>query len=233
MVVNGKVILLTGASMGIGKATALLLASKGAKLALAARSIDKLQQLSAEIPGSFVVHVDMRDFASVKGMVQKTLEHFGRIDVLINNAGQSTYTPVELIELDAMRSIMELNVYGPIVAMQAVIPLMRKQGGGAIVNISSGTTQGAYPTLSPYAATKAALNMVSNTARVELERDNIVVSLVLPGLTATDFQKNSIKPKVTWSAPPRQMPIADPVEKVADKILEAIETGAAQVSLRG
>jgi short-subunit dehydrogenase len=127
---------------------------------------------------------------------------------------------------------MTLNVYGPLLAMQAVIPLMRKQGGGAIVNISSMLTKMAISGLSAYTATKSALNMLTLTARAELAADGITVSLVYPGLTATDFRQRAIQSKVQFQRPAFPMPAADPPEKVAAKILEAVETGVAEIALK-
>jgi NAD(P)-dependent dehydrogenase (short-subunit alcohol dehydrogenase family) len=122
---------------------------------------------------SFVVPVDMTKPNEVRLLVQKTYDHYGRLDVLINNAGQGLCSPVEHIDLndfayDDFAYIMSLNVYGPLVAMQSAIPIMRKQGGGTIVNISSEVARGTYPGLSAYSATKSALTMISLTARKEL-----------------------------------------------------------------
>jgi short-subunit dehydrogenase len=235
MDIKGKVVLITGASAGIGKVTAELFAREGAKVVLSARSADKLRELSAGMPDSFVVKADMTKRDDIGRMVDATLEHYGRIDVLINNAGRGMYTPVEHIDVDDMAALMNLNVYAPIIAMQAVIPVMRKQGGGAIVNISSGTTRAAFPNIAPYAATKMALNMITLVARKELAEDGIVVSLVYPGLTATDFRKNAapvkVSPKQFTSS--GQMPKADPPEKVALAILGIVQSGAAEVVLYG
>lgn len=236
MNVADQVILITGASAGIGKATAELLGAKGARLALAARSEDNLDKVAAKIPGSFVVPVDMTQPDAVRRMVEKVHAHFGRLDVLVNNAGQGMHASVEHMGIDDFARIMDLNVYGPIVAMQAAIPLMRAQDGGAIVNVSSRVSHMRILNLSAYAATKCALNMVSLTAREELAGEGIVVSVVYPGLTATEFQKNSLKSATGPSRPfvagsGGRMPVADPPEKMAAKILEAIETGAAEVTV--
>jgi short-subunit dehydrogenase len=231
MEIKGKVVLLTGASMGIGKATAELLASRGARVALAARSAGKLEELAKRLPGSKAVPADMTRPDEVKRMMATTHAAFGRLDVLVNNAGQGMYAPIESTDIPDLARLMELNLYGPIIAMQAAIPLMRAQGGGAIVNVSSMVTRAAYPAIGPYAATKAALNLISATARNELAKDGIVVSLVLPGLTDTDFRKNAVPARVPFARPNLQMPQADPPELVAQKILEAIESGAAEIAL--
>ncbi len=136
---SGKVAIVTGASSGIGLATARLLARHGVKVALVSRSKEKLGKLSGELPGSFAIPADMTVIPQVKAMVRGAREHFGRIDILVNNAGQGYDAPVELIDIKPFRYIYDLNLIGPIVAMQQVIPIMRAQGGGSILNISSGT----------------------------------------------------------------------------------------------
>ncbi|MEP7289580.1 MAG: SDR family NAD(P)-dependent oxidoreductase [Chloroflexota bacterium] len=237
MDVRDKVVLLTGASMGIGLAAAQLLAQHGAKLALVARSTDKLTELADQLKAQtdvIAITADLTNHADIQRMVTETQEHFGRIDVLINNAGQGMYVPVENINLNQYRQIMELNVYGPLAAMQAVVPIMRAQGGGMILNISSGVSKNYYPGLASYASTKYALNALTLTARAELSHENIRVSLMHPGRTATDFGKNSISNQGVQGgpiAPPRTAngsfagaPQVDTAEMVAERILEAIQT---------
>lgn len=193
MDVKGKVAIVTGASSGIGLATAKLLAAKGAKVALVACSKDKLDQLAKELPDAFAVAADISKVEEVKRMVKQTHEHFGRIDILVNNAGRGYDTPVENTDIATFHYIFELDVVGPIVAMKEVIPIMRKQGGGAILNVSSGTALMYLPNNGPYSALKKALAHISLTAREELKDDNIVVSVVYPYITLTDFEKNTIK----------------------------------------
>jgi NADP-dependent 3-hydroxy acid dehydrogenase YdfG len=127
MNLQDRVVIVTGASSGIGLATAKLLAKQGAKLALVSRSKEKLEQLSAELPNSLAVPTDMTRVYEIEGMVRKTMEHFGRIDVLVNCAGQGYDAPVEKTNVDTFHRIFDLDVVGPLVAMQQVIPVMRKQ----------------------------------------------------------------------------------------------------------
>ncbi len=233
MDIANKVVLITGASGGIGLATAQLLAQKGAKLALAARSADTLKQIVSELPDAIALPTDMRHEDEVRRMVEQTHQHFGRIDVLINNAGQGLHVPVASVDIEQFRSVLELNIVSVIVAMQAVVPIMRIQGGGVIINISSGTAKIPIEllkqaTVGPYASTKYALNALSLTARYELADANIRVGLVYPGMTATDFHTNLANgPRQTQNRP-GAMPIDSP-EYVAEKILEAISTEAAEV----
>jgi NAD(P)-dependent dehydrogenase (short-subunit alcohol dehydrogenase family) len=228
MDVKGKVTLITGASSGIGKATAELFSREGAQLALAARSYDKLVKIASGMPGAIAIKADMTRPDEVRQMVKTAADHFGRIDILINNAGQGFRAPVEFTHYQDLAYLMSLNVYGPLIAMQEVIPLMRKQGGGTIVNISSGTALASFPTLGGYAATKAALRMISNTARNELAGEKIVVSTVLPGATATDFSRNVLKGRLPFTPQQMQMPPLDPVEVVSEGILDVVRTGDAE-----
>jgi NADP-dependent 3-hydroxy acid dehydrogenase YdfG len=232
MEIKDKVILVTGASFGIGEATARLLASKGAKVALAARSEDKLRELARDLPSSFPIVVDMTNVLSINKMIAEVKRHYGRIDILVNNAGRGTsWTPVENIDLDEYRDLMELNVYGPIIAMQQVIPIMREQGGGAIVNIGSGTVKMVRPGASIYPGTKILLQHISRVARQELEKDHIVVSIVHPFITKTNFFSTMERSGNGGSVSPALLATGDEPETVAQKIEEAITTGVEEIDM--
>ncbi len=221
MDIKDKVIIITGASAGIGLSTAKHLSDLGAKVVLAARSADKINQLAKTISNAFAVVTDTRKAADIKNLVSRTMEKYGRVDVMINNAGRGMYGPVEKIDLENYKEIMELNVYGPLLGMQAVIPQMRKQGGGIILNISSRVSKNYFPGLAAYASTKYALNALSLTARAELEKDKIVVSVFHPKMTATDFGRHSVGARPDWTQnaasgrPPMEI---DTPEQVAEKI---------------
>jgi len=230
--INGKVIIVTGASEGIGLAASKLLNSKGAKIVLAARSFDKLQNIEKELNGSMAVKTDIRKINDIKNLISKTLEKFGRIDILINNAGQGIFGPVEKLDLDLYKDVFELNVVGVINTMQQAIPVMRAQGGGMIVNISSRVSKNYFPMLAGYASTKYALNAISLTARQELAKDNIIVGVVHPKLTTTNFQKNYInyeEEKFNWGN--RTGMEADTPEEVAQKICDSIITEVPEIEL--
>src|SRR6266403_318370 len=128
MNVRDKVAIVTGASGGIGLAIAQLLSEEGAKVVLAARSAEKLAELEKNIPDAFAVPTDMTKLEDVRNLIAKTKEKFGRIDILINNAGQGLRAPIEKIDLDEYRNVMELNVFSVLEAIQEVIPIMREQG---------------------------------------------------------------------------------------------------------
>jgi short-subunit dehydrogenase len=158
-------------------------------------------------------------------MIDRAVSAYGTVDVLVNNAGQGLHVPIEQIRIEDLAAITELNLYAPLLAMQAVIPLMRDAGGGHIVNVSSGTTLMTPKGAAGYAATKAALNMLSAVARAELADDGIAVSTVYPFVTATEFH-DRLRAGSGPSLP--RSPGLEPQspEEVAEAILDLVITGA-------
>lgn len=230
MQIKDKIAIVTGASGGIGLAAARLLAQKGAKVVLAARSADKLKQLEKEIPGALAVPADMRKPDDIRNLVQQAERKFRRIDILVNNAGQGLRAPVASIDRKDYREVMELNVFAVLEAMQTVIPIMRKQGGGTILNVSSLVSKNYFPELGGYASTKYALNALSLTARQELASDNIIVSVFHPKMTATGFGQNARGEKY-HSAAGRPGMTVDTPQAVAEKIVGLIESGEAEAQM--
>ena len=240
MDISGKVTIITGASAGIGLATAKRFAAAGAKVVLAARSSDKLTALADELRSqgreAFPLPTDMRNPAAVNHLIEQAFRHYGRIDILINNAGQSAAGTVVGVNPDDFRQILELNVWGPLYAMQAVVPKMRQGGGGLIINISSMVSKMYLPGLGTYAATKAALNLLSGTARVELAPENIRVVTVFPRTTATDFGKHSLgdqQLRQQQRSAAAGHAVVDTPEFVAEKILEAAQNEPAEQYMDG
>ena len=226
MDLNGAVCIVTGASSGIGAATARLLASQGSAVVLAARRADRLDALSEVLPNALAVPTDVTASEQIERLIARTVDVYGRIDVLVNNAGQGLHVP--LVDLDPMdlRAVFELNVIAPLVAMQAVLPAMRAQSRGAVVNVSSATTLRVLPGLGGYSATKAALNMLSQIGRIEFQTDGVTVSVVYPSVTATEFHQH-LRAGQLASGARRITP--DPPELAAAAIAFAIESGEAHV----
>jgi short-subunit dehydrogenase len=229
MDLDGAVVIVTGASSGIGAATARLAAGRGAKVVLAARRWDRIKELADDLPDTLAVRTDLRDPAQIVLLVDATLNRFGRVDVLVNNAGQGLHVPLEQVRLADLRAIAELNIYAPLLTMQAVIPAMRRQGGGTIVNVSSMTSRMVLPGVGAYSATKSALNMLSQVARRELAPDGIVVAIVYPSVTATEFHQ-SLAAGVrvggdSWAVK------AQPAESVAEAIVAVIQSGDEEILL--
>src|SRR5215469_7606501 len=227
MQIKERVFIVTGASSGIGLSTARALSERGAKVALLARTTDALNELAQQLPGSLPITADMTQFDRVREAVHAVHRHYGRVDGLVNNAGRSYAAAVEKIDAALFDEIFHLNVLGPIVAMQAVIPLMRAQGGGSIVNINSGTAFMAVPQYSVYSASKRALLGFTLTARAELEKDGIVVSEVYPFITATNFGKNRMG-NPAGGGPAANYAEGDKPEFAAGLVVKAIEEGQAQ-----
>jgi NADP-dependent 3-hydroxy acid dehydrogenase YdfG len=217
----GKTVIVTGASSGMGASTARLLHAAGAYPVLAARRADRLAALSEELGGALAVPTDVTDPAQVSELVTATLERHQRIDGLVNNAGASLHGPLDQVDLAEFGRILQLNVVGLLAVTQAVLPAMREQGFGRIVNISSGTTRRVAVGVGAYASTKVAVNMLSEVMRQELARDGITVSLLLPSITATEFGDGMF----TLGASPRPGMVAHSPDYVAGVILRLLRTG--------
>ena len=222
---DGRVVIVTGASSGIGAAFARLAAGEGARLVLAARRTERLEALAAELPDALAVTADLRLPEQARAVVGAATQRYGGVDVLVNNAGQGLHVPVEEVRLDDFEAVVRLNLYAPLLLMQEVVPLMRARGGGSIVNVGSNTTRMVIPGIGPYSATKSALDQLSATARAEWAAEGIAVSLVIPSITATEF--HSALRAGTMRAGGHIVP--HPPEVVAEAILRAVETGEAEV----
>ncbi|RMG52500.1 MAG: SDR family oxidoreductase [Acidobacteria bacterium] len=188
---RGKVAIITGASSGIGKETALALAGEGVRVVLAARREPRLREVAEMIDArggqALIVPTDMSVPHEVERLIRMVVERFQRIDLLINNAGYGLFASIEETTTDDLRRIMEVNFIGAFVAIKAVLPVMRQQGRGHIINVASVAGKRALPYSGAYSATKFALVALSESLRVELAGSGIDVSLVCPAATATEF----------------------------------------------
>ncbi len=214
-----KVFLITGASYGIGAATAEILAAefKEISLIITARSEDKLEiiankcrQLGVKV---LVLAADLSDTEAVKGLAKKAIEHFGGVDVLINNAGYGQMGPIELVSSEEAKQQFAVNFHGPLTLTQALIPVMRDRGGGRIINVSSLSGRMAFPVAGLYSCSKFALEALSDVLRMELGGFNIKVTVVEPGPVKTEFIRIA-KEKIARTMPqPEKTPYTAIVEK--------------------
>ena len=191
-----KSVLITGASSGIGRASALLLAEKGYQVAATSRSIGRLAGLrrEAERIGSIhCVELDVDSDRSVSEATASVIEAYGRVDVLVNNAGYGLWGPVQSFSLEELQSQLETNFFGAFRMMKAVLPSMTAAGGGTIINVSSVEGRLATPFSGGYAASKFALEGLSEAMRFELWPLGIRVAVVEPGLFATDFHTSQVE----------------------------------------
>ena len=193
---SAPVVVITGASAGIGRATAVRFASEGAALVLAARSLERLQRLAERLEQRFAVETlavpcDVRQREQVDALVEAAIARFGRIDVLVNNAGYGLYGRIEDTPEAAFRDVLETNVLGVHHAIRAVLPHMRRQGAGHIVNVGSIVGKRSWPYHGAYAASKFALTGLTQALRGELAGSGVSATLVLPASTDTEFFANA------------------------------------------
>lgn len=189
---DGKVVIITGASEGIGASLAVALRKRGALLTLASRNETRL--CSVADAESLIVSGDLTQDAVRRAVIEKTLERRGRIDVLINNAGRGSYYAGSTTPMDEARAVFDLNFFAPLALAQLTIPHLRETRG-TIVNISSIAGQIPLPWLPVYSASKAALASITATQRIELRRDGVNVMGVFPGYVKTNFQANAPGPR--------------------------------------
>jgi short-subunit dehydrogenase len=192
----GKVVVVTGASMGIGEAIAKVFAEEGASVVLLSRDAGRAEGARLRIgcpERTAALSCDIRNSEEIDRVLALTLHHFKQVDVWINNAGHGLLDSVAQVEMPACHELFETNFFGALAAMQAVIPVMRQQGGGTIINISSVAGHIPIPFHASYSATKFALNALSKAAGVELKKDGIHVLTVCPGYVRTAFSENAIR----------------------------------------
>jgi NAD(P)-dependent dehydrogenase (short-subunit alcohol dehydrogenase family) len=184
---DGKVAVVTGAAQGIGNAIAKGLAAEGARVVVA--DLNRAEEAAQEFPDGVGLTVDVADEAQVGGMAQEVVERCGSIDILVNNAGlyaSLQMRPFTEIPVDEWRQVMEVNVLSMFLTTRAVVPHMREQGGGRIVNISSGTPFRGVPFLLHYVTSKGAIVALTRALAKELGRDEVLVNCVAPGFTMSD-----------------------------------------------
>jgi NADP-dependent 3-hydroxy acid dehydrogenase YdfG len=188
--ITGKVVVITGASSGLGEATARLLAKNGAKLMLGARREERLKELTAAIEadgGSAAYRItDVTDRSQVEALAQAARETFGRVDVLLNNAGLMPLAPLDALKVDEWEQMVDVNIKGVLYGMAAVLPIMREQGSGHVINLSSVAGHKIFPGAAVYCATKFAVKALSEGLRME-SNGEIRATNISPGAVATEL----------------------------------------------
>jgi NADP-dependent 3-hydroxy acid dehydrogenase YdfG len=221
---ESKVILITGASSGIGEATARILARKGHRLVIGARRTDRLQALAKQLneEGGHVefTSLDVTDLDDVRAFAGIALEKFGRIDVIVNNAGVMPLSPLEALKIDEWNQMIDVNIRGVLHGIAAALPVMKKQGSGQVINISSIAGHQVWPSCAVYSATKYAVIAISDGLRQE--STDIRVTVVSPGVTTSELA-HTISDEATAKAIDAFREVAIPADAIASAISFAID----------
>lgn len=238
---ENSVVLITGGSRGFGLVLARAFAQRGARLAICGRSADSLELARQELEQSgakiIALPVDVTNRDEVQTMVRDVIAHYGRIDVLVNNAGMAAVGPQENMRIDDYERAMDIHFWAPLYAIHAILPHFLARGGGRIVNITSIGGVLSVPHLLPYSASKFASVGLSQGMHAELRRKNILVTTVIPGLMRTgsprnidvkgDYEKEYAWFKIADSTPM----LSQKAEVAAEKVIRAVEQGQPEAIL--
>ncbi len=198
--IAGKVVVITGASSGLGEAAARLLSAEGASVVLGARRVDRLQSLAKELTGSggkaIAVTTDVTRCDQVMRLVETAVGTYGRIDVMINNAGLMPQSPLERLKIDEWNRMIDVNIKGVLYGIAAALPYMKRQNAGHIINVSSVAGHKVGPGFAVYAATKHAVRALSEGLRQEVKPYNIRTTVISPGAVATELPNSVTEPDV-------------------------------------
>jgi len=207
MDLNGKTAIVTGGTRGIGRAIAESLVSAGARVAITARdeqelsnTVSRLNQIRSGAAAAYVC--DVRDYEQVKSVFANIARDFGGVDILVNNAGIGIFKSVESTTADEFRAVLETNVFGVFYCCHEAIPLMKRRGGGYIINISSLAGTNAHPEMAAYNASKFGLNGFSEALMQEVRHDGIKVSYIMPGSVNTEFGGDEPSDRKSWQLQP-------------------------------
>jgi NADP-dependent 3-hydroxy acid dehydrogenase YdfG len=227
--IEDKVVVITGASSGIGEATALLLAERGAKVVLGARRSDRLEALAARIAnvGGEVAHArtDVRRRQDVSDLVRLAYERYGKLDVLVNNAGVMPISPLDDLRVEDWEEMIDVNIKGVLYGIAAALPVFRKQGFGHFINTASTAGHRTVPNQSVYSGTKFAVRTISEGLRQEAG-DKLRVTIISPGYTRTNFAEAVTNPEVKAQLAESRDKFAMSPDAIARAIAFAIEQPA-------
>jgi len=200
---GGKVVVITGASSGLGEATAGLLSAQGASVVLGARRVDRLQALADELTGScgkaIAITTDVTHCEQVKRFVDEAVQAYGRIDVMINNAGLMPQSPLERLKIDEWNRMIDVNIKGVLYGIAAALPHMKRQKAGHIINVSSVAGHKVRAGGAVYAATKHAVRALSEGLRQEVKPYNIRTTVISPGVVVSELPDSATEPDVAAS----------------------------------
>jgi len=198
--IKGKVVVITGASSGLGEATARLLSAEGASVVLGARRVDRIQSLAHELNAkggkALAIATDVTHVEQVKKLVDSAVQKFGRIDVMINNAGIMPHSPLERLKIDDWNRTIDVNIKGVLYGIAAALPYMKQQKAGHIINVSSVAGHKVTPNGAVYCATKHAVRALSEGLRGEVKPYNIRTTIISPGAVATELPNSITEPDV-------------------------------------
>jgi len=227
--IKGKVVAITGASSGIGEATALLLAECGAKVVLGARGSQRLEGLAARIANlggdAAYVRTDVRRREDLSGLVGLARERYERLDVLVNNAGIMPISPLDDLRVEEWEEMIDVNIKGVLYGIAAALPVFREQGFGHVVNIASTAAYLVVPSMSVYAGTKMAVRVISEGLRQEAG-GTLRVTIISPGMTRTNFADAVTNQEVKAQLEVRRDTAGMPPDAIARAIAFAIEQPA-------
>jgi NADP-dependent 3-hydroxy acid dehydrogenase YdfG len=224
--IEGKVVVITGASSGLGEAAARLLSAQGAVVVLGARRVDRLRSLADELTRrgarALAVATDVTDRDQVKRLVDTAVETYGRIDVMVNNAGLMPQAPLERLRIDEWDRMIDVNLKGVLYGIAAALPHMRRQKAGHFINVSSVAGHKIGPGFVVYAATKHAVRALSEGLRQEVKPYNIRTTVISPGAVATELPDSTTEPDAAERVHNFYDQVAIPADSFARAVVFAI-----------
>lgn len=224
--IKGKIVVVTGASSGLGEATARLLSAQGARLVLGARRADRLHSLAKDLEAgggkAFVLQTDVTRPEQVKALVELAVQSYGRLDVMINNAGIMPQAPLEQLKIDEWDRMIDVNIKGVLYGIAAALPHMQRQKAGHFINVSSVAGHRVGPGFAVYAATKHAVRALSEGLRQEVKPYNIRTTVISPGAVATELPNTITDPAAAERVRAFYSQVAVPADSFARAVAFAI-----------